>query len=105
MGKIEGIAKLVKDGDKVFFVGPGPGRVRCKVLNSRANNSIRVEGGLLRFAEMIELDAGAMAADIGAPVLTEARELIGMVYLTGIKTTVVIPIDSILKALEVKLLR
>lgn len=95
-------------GDAVFKVGAGTGLTRGEVTQIDSIVFLHVEGKRYRFDNCIMIqpegeDAFSGKGDSGAAVLNNAGEVYGLVFASGKNTTVICPIDEVLKQLDCKL--
>lgn len=89
LGTIAGVAKHVRRGDQVRSVGRGSGLSAGRVLVIR-------DGYIITSIDTANGDAGA-------PVVNSRNELVGIIYGSLDKTSLVLPIEPILRELKVTL--
>jgi hypothetical protein len=65
-------------------------------IDSETGKSVSVENGIITS----DISSGG---EIGAPVLTPAGKLVGMIFATGGGTTLVLPVEPVLKELKLEL--
>ncbi|HVT17100.1 MAG TPA: hypothetical protein VHQ90_13095 [Thermoanaerobaculia bacterium] len=90
VGKIRGARQTVRQGESVIMVGRGSGLVKGVVLEVHPD---------FIFTSFI-----ARAGDGGAPVLSDTGELIGILYGADVTKSYVVPIEPILRELDMQLL-
>ena len=88
LGPIRGVARRVRVGDDVRMIGRASGLVKGTVIQNR------------RDAFLTNFE---MRDDTGAPVVDAKNDLVGILYLSAGKGSLVLPIAPILKELEVEL--
>jgi hypothetical protein len=107
-GRIRGTAEP-KLGQKVFLVARTSALNRGKVSAFDVTVSIQLENGRALFEGLIVVEGEAaqfsQAGDSGAPVLTEEGDLLGFVFAGNREVTYVMPIQPVLEALNVELVR
>lgn len=99
--------KLYK-GMRVETYGCVSGRQTGTIVDVRAQKSdVWIMGDgysyLYTFTDLIELDCPCQDGDSGAPALSEAGEIIGIVSAGNLKRTLIVPFSSIKKALSITL--
>lgn len=110
IGQIRGITTAVKLGETVRMVGRTSGLVEGKVLATDVSARIVTPtvGGSFEptlFDGLIRTTPMSAGGDSGAPVLTEDGKLVGRVYAGSSQFTLVMPIEPVLRALDVELVQ
>lgn len=94
--------------DEVYKVGAGTGLTRGKVTQVDSMVFLHVEGQRYRFDNCIMVESISTLpfsgkGDSGAIVLNDKHQVYGLIFATGENTTVICPIDEVLKALDCRL--
>lgn len=106
LGGIKGFESKPADNQVVITYGFDGKRREGKVvstgvslpIDSEAGKSVSVENAIVTS----DISSGG---EIGAPVMTPEGKLVGMIFATGGATTVVLPVEPVLKELELELAR
>ena len=101
-GEITGVATAVQPGDKVVMFGRS-GRAEAEIRLIELDTRIWFPDGEVEFTDLIAITPVSRPGDSGAPILTEDGRLVGMVFASSETETIVMPIQPVLDALNVKL--
>jgi hypothetical protein len=105
VGRIKGIASTVQLGETMRVVGRTSGLAEGKVTRTDVSTLIHSGEQPVSFAGLIQTTSISGPGDSGAPVVTKDGKLVGMVYAGSSTTTLVMPLEPVLYALDVKLVR
>lgn len=108
IGVFRGTTSVVTPGQKLRTYGRSVGKIEGTVRQIDASLTIASGTGIdqkKRLEHVIITSNISGPGDSGAPVTTEDGKLIGMIYAGSQTTSVVIPIEPLLKALGVELVR
>jgi hypothetical protein len=108
LGSIMGFASKPADGQVVVTYGFDGKRREGKVVSTGLSLEIRINSDA---GKSVSVENATVTSDIssggeiGAPVLTPEGKLVGMIFATGGGTTVVLPVEPVLKKLGLELVK
>jgi hypothetical protein len=107
LGQIQGLDSKPADGTPVVTYGFDGQRKEGQVVSTATNIPVTLddESGKSVIVDCVITSKISSGNELGAPVITAGGNLIGMIFASGGPTTLVLPIEPLLKELGVQLVK